>query len=233
VNHYLYAIVDRLPARWRPPMAGILGASVVPRRFEAMIVLGSTVESAPAPGPRTLALHHDIVATVMDAPAVVPLPFGTVVPGPQLGDWIAMRRPLLEAALAAVRGCVEMTVKLLRLDDAITRPRPVDGASPDLGADRGLRALAEMLAERAGLPRWQYRPSGGGGNVAASVTFLVPRTDLPAFLARIAPVASHAVGVAVVPTGPSAPASFAPDVSRAFGGRKPLESWETAQRRVG
>ena len=23
VNHYLYAIVDRLPARWRPPMAGI------------------------------------------------------------------------------------------------------------------------------------------------------------------------------------------------------------------
>jgi gas vesicle protein GvpL/GvpF len=235
VNHYLYAIVDRLPARWRPPTAGILGASIVPRRFETMIALASTIETAPAPGPRSLALHQDIVATVMDAPAVVPLPYGTVVPGAQLGDWIAMRRPLIEAALTGVRGCVEMTVKLLRLDDALTRPRPLraEVVQSEPAADRGLRALAEMLAERAGLPRWQYRPSGGAGNVAASVAFLVPRTDLPAFLARIAPVASHAVGVAVVPTGPSAPASFAPDLSRAPGGRTSLESWGSEQRRVG
>jgi hypothetical protein len=235
VNHYLYAIVDRLPSRWRPPTAGILGASIVPRRFETMIVLTSTLEIAPAPGPRSLALHHDIVATVVDAPAVVPLPYGTVVPGPQLGDWIAMRRSLIEASLAAVRGCVEVAVKLLRLDDALTRPRPLraDGAPSEPTVDRDLRGLAEMLADRAGVPRWQYRPSGGAGTLAASVAFLVPRPELAAFLARIAPVASHAVGVAVVPTGPSAPASFAPDLSRAPGGRKSLESWRAEQRRVG
>jgi len=234
VNHYLYAIVDRLPARWRPPTAGILGASIVPRRFETMIVLASTIESVPAAGPRSLALHHDIVATVADAPAVLPLPYATVVPAAQLGEWIAMRRPLIEAGLAAVRGCVEMTVKLLRLDDTVTRPRPphTDAAQAEPG-ERNLRGLAEMLAERAGLPRWQYRPSGGAGNVAASVAFLVPRADLATFLARIAPVASHAVGVAVVPTGPSAPASFSPDLSRSLAGRKSLEAWRSEQRRVG
>jgi hypothetical protein len=51
--------------------------------------------------------------------------------------------------------------------------------------------------------------------VGAAVAFLVPRSDLAGFLARIAPVASHAAAVAVVPTGPWAPYSFVPELDRA------------------
>lgn len=235
MNHYLYAIVDRLPARWRPPTAGILGASVVPRRFDSMVVVGSPIDAVPAANPRTLALHHDVVATVLDAPAVLPLPYGTVVPAANLGEWMGVRRALVGATLGSVRGCVEMTVKLLRLDDALVRSRQGrgGGAPRDASEGRELRALAEMLAERAALPHWQYRPSGGPGNLAAAVAFLVPRTDLAGFLARIAPVASHAVGVAVVPTGPGAPASFVPDLSRAPMARITVESALADERRAG
>jgi hypothetical protein len=95
-----------------------------------------------------------------------------------------------------------------------------------------LRSLAEALAERAGLPRWQYHPSGSAGNVAASAAFLVARADVPAFLARIAPVASHAAGIAVVPTGPGVPYSFVPDLDGASPPRRSAEA-VVAARRVG
>ena len=97
-------------------------------------------------------------------------------------------------------------MKLLRLDGGIDPPR-----GP---GERELRALAEQLVGRAGVEPWRYRPAGSGGNVIASVAFLVPRTDLAEFLARIAPIASRATGVAVVPTGPWPAYSFVPAFDR-------------------
>jgi hypothetical protein len=235
VNQYLYAIVDRLPGRWRPPAAGIAGASVVPRRFHDVVVLGSLLDLVPPATPRTLALHHDVVATLVDAPAALPLRYGTAVPSLELASWVAAKRAMIAAGLAAVRGCVEMTVKLLRLDGALTHQiagRERAGRS-DGAAERELRALAAALAERAAVGQWQYHPSGSAGNVAAAVAFLVPRADVPGFLARIAPVASHAAGVAVVPTGPWAPASFAPDLERAPLPRPGHDTLVGATRRVG
>jgi len=135
-----------------------------------------------------------------------------------------------------VRDCVEMSVKLLRLDRAIdqqlARTRPTERSDAPPG-EHELRALAEALVERAGLPKWGYRPSGSGGNVVGSVVFLVPRLDLTAFLSRIAPIASHAVGVAVVPTGPWPPYSFVPPLDRSPSGRVGLPPGHDADRRVG
>jgi hypothetical protein len=239
VNHYLYAIVDRLPPRWRPPTAGIGGASVVPRRIDDMVVLGSLIDTVPASSPRTLALHQDVVATVVDASATLPFRYGTAMPAAELAGWLAARQELVGAALGSVRGCVEMTVKLLRLDGVIgyqlagrDRSRRTGGKADGPG-EHELQALAGALAERAALPQWRYQPSGSVGNVAASVAFLVPRTDLTGFLGRIAPVASHAVGIAVVPTGPWAPYSFVPELDRAPLARLSTDTLLTPSRRVG
>ena len=228
MNHYLYAIVDRMPAAWRPPTNGLGDASVVPRRVDDVVVIGSLLETVPPATPRTLAIHHDIVATVLDAGALLPFRYGTAVPAATLHDWFAAHRAVLDAALGSVRGCVEMSVKLLRLDGALDgRERGESGP----GA-RQLQALADALVERAALPQWRYRPSGTGGNVAASIAFLVPRSDLPGFLARIAPVASHATGVAVVPTGPWPPYSFVPGFERAPLARVPAAAGDTVDRRA-
>jgi hypothetical protein len=47
------------------------------------------------------------------------------------------------------------------------------------------------------------------------VAFLVPRLEVPDFLTRIAPIASRASGVAVVPTGPWPAYSFVPTLGAA------------------
>jgi hypothetical protein len=238
VNHYLYALVDRLPPAWPRPSSGISGAAVVPQRVDDVIVLGSALESVPPATPRTLAVHHDVIGSVMDAAALFPFHYGTTVPSTALSEWLAARRAAVSAGLAAVRDCVEMSVKLLRLDRAIdqqlARTRRATQRSDTPPGEQELRALAEALVERAGLPKWGYRPSGSGGNVVGSVVFLVPRPDLTAFLSRIAPVASHAVGVAVVPTGPWPPYSFVPPLDRAPSGRVAVPPGiDTEDRRVG
>lgn len=198
---YLYAIVERLPPRWRPPGVSVGPAPVVARAVEGFVVLVSAIDALPVAGPRSFALHHDVVGSAMRARALLPLRFGTVIAAAALEPWLRGQRPVVAAALAQVRGCVEMSVKLLRLN----------GDGPE-GAD--LVALGQRLAERAGLAAWRYRPAERGGNVAASVAFLVPRDDVTSFLARIAPVASHATGVAVVPTGPWPAYSFVPSLDR-------------------
>ena len=238
MNHYLYALVDRMPAAWQRPSGGIGGAAVVPQRVDDVVVLGSVIESVPAATPRTLALHHDVVGSVMDAAALVPFHYGATVPLAALPDWLAARRAEVAAALAAVRDCVEMSVKLLRLDCAIdqqlARSRRAGQRSDSAPDEPALRALAGALVERAALPQWGYRPSGSGGNVVGSVVFLVPRPDLTGFLSRIAPVASRAVGVAVVPTGPWPPYSFVPPLERAPSARVAAPSGlDPADRRVG
>ncbi len=216
MQDYLYAIVERLPPAWRPASTGgIDGAPVTARRLGEVHVVSSPVADVPAGNARTLARHHDIVASTMDAEAVVPFRYGLALPTGDLEPWFASHRPVIDASLGLVRGCVEMSVKLLRLDVAGDRP----SAAPAGGADDGpgdgdLRMLGEHLVDRAGLPDWRYRPAGHGGNVVASVAFLVPRVDVDDFLARIAPIASRATGIAVVPTGPWPAYSFVPAFER-------------------
>jgi hypothetical protein len=203
---YMYAVVEGLPTSWSPPPAVTRTASVARHPCGSLTVLGSTLESVPAATPKTLALHHDVVASALDALGVLPFRYGTAVPDGERDAWLAAARVALERAVAQVRGCVEMSVKLLRLDSG--------GESSTAPIDTELRALADQLVSRAGVEQWRYRPAGSGGNVVASVAFLLPRAQLAEFLARIAPIASRAVGVAVVPTGPWPAYSFAPAFDR-------------------
>lgn len=199
---YLYAVVEGLPKGWRPPPP-VVGKRVDRRALGGLVVLGSAAPCVPPAGPATLALHHEVVASALEADGLVPFRYGTAVPIADADGWLARERAAIDGALGRVRGCLEMSVKLLRLD-----------AAADAADERRLRELADLLVERAALREWRYRPAGTAGNVVASVAFLVPRTELADFLARIAPVASRAVGVAVVPTGPWPAYSFVPALDR-------------------
>jgi hypothetical protein len=219
MDHYLYAVAERLPRSWRPPAAGVTGATVEARRMGDLSVITSAVGQTPREGPRLLSLHHDVVATTMSASAVVPLPCGTVLPSEEVYRWFALREASLRDALARVRGRVEMNVRLLQLEwhvapDRSLRP-PLDPVpAPPSAADGNLRELAERLAAHAGAVEWRFRVEGSPRNAAASAAFLLPRDEMGDFLARIGPIASRSSGVAVVPTGPWPPYSFVPP----FGG---------------
>ena len=210
---HLYAIADRLPAAWRPPEASV-GGPVVLRRLGDLAVVTCDVDLAPVANARTLAVHHDVVATTLEAVATMPFRFGTIVAAADLDAWLDAHAPLVRATLGQLRGCVEMSVKLLRLHCGHSIDRACRECADGAPGVVQLRELAELLVAQAGVERWRHRSPAGGSNVAGSVAFLVPRSEIDAFLTRIAPVASRAAGIAVVPTGPWPPYSFVPVFDR-------------------
>lgn len=210
---YFYAIADRLPVGWRPPVASV-GGPVVLRPLGDLVVLASALEHPPEANARTLAAHNDVVATTLDAEATVPFRFGVVVAAPQVDAWLGAHAQLVRATLGQLRGCVEMSVKLLRLHCGHSIGRTCRECADGAPGVVQLRELAERLVAQAGIERWRYRSPGGGSNVAGSVAFLVPRAEVAGFLTRIAPIASRAAGIAVVPTGPWPPYSFVPSFDR-------------------
>ena len=198
------------------------------RAFDELVVVSSQLERIPEPNTRTLALHHDVVAATMEADGVLPFRFGTALDAGELEGWLAAHAARIRAALGQLRGRVEMNVKLLRLACGHGRERacPACAAGPP-GVDT-LRDLADHLIERASVARWRFRLAGHGSNLAGSLAFLVPRNEVDALLARIAPVASRAPGVAVVPTGPWPAYSFALPLDR-----PPLARVESRERHAG
>jgi hypothetical protein len=65
--YYMYAVVEGLPPAWRPPPAVLAAASVDRRHLGPLLLLGSTLDAVPPANPRTLALHHDVVAEYRQA----------------------------------------------------------------------------------------------------------------------------------------------------------------------
>ncbi len=201
-SDYLYAIVQGLPRRWRPPTSGVGAATVVARSVRDVVLITSLIDAAPRRTPMTIALHEEVVSSTLEAEAVLPLEFGTVTTALHFDAWLVAHLGFVRAHLGRLRRHVEMTIRLVSL-------------APTVGSSALLRATAECLLERAGLPEWRYRDDGPTG-LSSSLAFLVPRDAISDFLARIAPVAARARAVAVVPTGPCAPLSFSPQLRTAL-----------------
>jgi hypothetical protein len=209
---HLFAIVDRLPASWRPPATRL--GPVAARAVAELALIASSCDRLPEASAHALASHHDVVASTLDAAAVLPFRFGTVVPATELDGWLDAHAARIRAMLAELRGRVEMSVKLLRLHGGVGTDRATPACAVPAPGAAELGDLAEHLVEQAGVPRWRFRSSAHGDNIVGSVAFLVAREDVHAFLARIAPVASRAAGIAVVPTGPWPAYSFAGGLDR-------------------
>jgi hypothetical protein len=195
--HHLYGILERPPLASRVPDVGVDERPVLVRRVGSVTVLSTLLEAIPRPTPCALRRHHDVLAAVSVPGPLVPLPYGVGVPPAMLESWLAVRAGAVRAGLRRVRGRVEMHVSVLALHFG-------DG---DPGR---LCDVADRVAASTGLTEWRSRISGSGGNATITLAFLVPRAEVPAFLARITPLASRAGDVAVVPTGPWPPLTFVP-----------------------
>ena len=197
--HHLYGILERPPLTSRIPDVGVDDRPVLVRRLDRFVVLSTLLDVTPRPTPSTLSRHHDVLAAVSTPGPLFPLPYGVAVPSGGLESWIAARAGALRTGLRLVRGRVEMHVTVLALHFGAGDPAR-------------LCRVADRVAEAAGLTQWRSRISGRGGNATITLAFLVPRPDVAAFLSRIAPLASRAGDVAVVPTGPWPPLTFVPSL---------------------
>ena len=195
--HHLYGILERPPLAARLPEAGVDERPVLVRRVNGFVVLSTLVTATPRPSPCVLERHHDVLMAVSVPGPLFPFRYGVSVPLGELDAWLAVRAGRLRAGLQGMRGKVEMRVNVLGLHFG----------SGDVTA---LQAVADRVVTAAGLANWRERLCGHGGNTAVTLAFQVPRPDISGFLARIAPVASRASDVAVVPSGPWPPFTFVP-----------------------
>ena len=197
MRHHLYGFLERPPQASGLPDAGVHDGAVLVRRLGGLVVLSTLIDAVPRRTPYAASRHRDVQAAVAIPGPFFPIPYGISVASAEIEAWLSVRAGTIRQGLRFLRGRVEMRVSVLalRLGDA-------DPAR--------LCTVADRVAAASGIVTWRSRTAGTGANIAISLAFLVSRADVPGFLARIAPLASRAGDVAVVPSGPWPAASFVP-----------------------
>jgi hypothetical protein len=160
------------------------------------------VDHPPAPDEAALREHDAVIATLMEAGAVLPMRFGTVVPTEQdVIDLLATRQDELHEQLRHVRGRVEMGVR------APWEGGPIVAASGGefMRAKAERRAAARRAAADLHEPLTQLAIDSvlrlnPREDTLFSAAYLVAREDIDSF--------AHRAGRRATVTGPWAPYSF-------------------------
>lgn len=110
---YVYCLAEGVDVLERPPL-GISGAQVRLLKTENLSVLVSDLDADSVPVTRENALAHAaVVRSILDATTPLPFRFGALVTDQQLDSYLSAHKPALETKFAAMRGCVEMNVKII------------------------------------------------------------------------------------------------------------------------
>ena len=224
---YLYALLAEPPAVLP---SGLAGEPLRLVSCDGVLAAVGDVEEAPALEGSSLRAHDAAVRRLADVvPALLPARFGSLAGDErQLCEAIRPRVPALRAALEAVRGCDQMTLRFSHAPRAgAAGPRndapggPASGESGPgtrylsarrdaAGDPRGLPEVARILDALAPLVRGERRERHERPPLVASVYHLVPRGSLDAYRAALT-AATRAADVRVTLSGPWPPYAFAPD----------------------
>ena len=125
---------------------GISGAPVRLLKAQGFSVLVSDLDADVVQVTRENALAHAaVVRSILDRTTPLPFRFGTLVTEQQLVNYLSARKPALETKLAEVRGCVEMSVKIIRQPSA-----PEAEPNENLNQGAGTSFLAQKRREILG-----------------------------------------------------------------------------------
>ena len=110
---YVYCLAGNIDAL-KAPAVGISGAPVELLKVQDFALLVSRLAGESALVTRENVLTHDtVVRSVLHETTPLPFRFGSVVTEQQLDSYLNTHRADLKAKLAQVRGCVEMSVKII------------------------------------------------------------------------------------------------------------------------
>ena len=116
MKFYVYGIAERIETL--AVSSGISGARVDIKDVEGFSVLVSEFGNDAVPVTRENALTHDsVVRSVLDQTSPLPFRFGTLSTEKELASYLQAHRQTIEARLALVRGCLEMSVKIISNTD--------------------------------------------------------------------------------------------------------------------
>src|ERR1043165_6703316 len=98
-----------------PNLRGLSRAEVRLLQVDEFAVLVSDFDADTVAVTRENALDHAaVVRSVLDRTTPLPFRFGTLVTEQQLRSYISARKAALQTRFALIRGCVEMSVKIIR-----------------------------------------------------------------------------------------------------------------------
>jgi hypothetical protein len=211
---WVYAICDR-PSLPPPPARGLAEAPLEGLRSGPLqAVFSRHAGAAGEPEPGALWAHEQVVERLMADRAVLPLRFGS-----QVADEDALRQVLASgreeyvAALARVRGRVELGVRALARDAAAS-PAPAGPSGRDYvlakldGSRRAAGQAAALHGPLAALAA-DARVLSGRGDEFLRGAYLVERPSVDRFRAAVERLQTAHPEAAILCTGPWPPYSFA------------------------
>jgi hypothetical protein len=216
---YVYAITD---AAAPPPRRGLDDAELRTVGEDGLFaVVSEHAEAAVEGTEENLWTHEEVVEALLDAAAVLPLRFGSMVEDAEaVRALLDGRRREFEATLARVRGAVELGVRVA-LPDAEgaavgAGARRAEGAGPGTAymlsrLDRERRAadaVARIHGPLAGLARESVRADRSLDRFALTASYLVDIDRVDTFRALVDELADELDGATIVCTGPWPPYSF-------------------------
>ena len=159
---YVYCLAEGID-ELEKPLHGISGAPVRVLKAEELSVLVSDLDADSAPVTRENALAHAaVVRSILDRTTPLPFRYGTIVSEPQLQSYLSARKAAIQSKLASVRGCVEMSVKIIwdniEPEQHESNQNPAQGPGANFLAAKRLAILGdESNASRASeVSRWVH-----------------------------------------------------------------------------
>jgi hypothetical protein len=162
---YAYCLVED-PDAFDASTRGISGATVRLLQIDELAVLVTDFNADTIAVTRENALDHAaVVRSVLDRTTPLPFRFGTLVTEQQLRSYISARKAALQTRFAHVRGCVEMSVKIIReLSDEIktqVRDEITTGTSFLEERRREILGSEQKTAEAREIETWLHEQVGG------------------------------------------------------------------------
>jgi hypothetical protein len=211
---YLYAIAEALEDL--PELRGVGDAALDRRTIEGLDLVVSEHEGTTVDATEEAVLVHARVVEALlgRSAALLPARFGRGFPEEDaLREAIRDRATSLHEALAQVRGCVELGVRVLREEAAPSTASESGRAYMEARLAR--QEEAELLARElheplAALARRSTRTVAQTPRLLLSGAYLVEPGDVEAFRSRVAELEAAHPQLSFVCTGPWPAYSFAP-----------------------
>jgi hypothetical protein len=242
MKFYVYCLSDEaeaLPSEWPEGVGGARARALEVGGAASFVAVVSEFEGERAVVTReSLRAHNRVNAQVLARTTPLPFRFGTLADEARLRAYVAANEVALREALARVRGCVEMGVKIRLGESARVGEKESAseveevGASKEAGAggvgrgtefllakrreilgDEALRARAEGVASRLaacveGMARESVVRLSPEGPIVVRASHLVGRADVSEYRARARSFGASLEGLHVLASGPWPPYSF-------------------------
>jgi Gas vesicle synthesis protein GvpL/GvpF len=221
---YAYCLAKDLDTLDHSP-PGIAGSRVTLLRIENLAVLISETDLDAVPVTKENALAHAaVVRSILDQTTPLPFRFGTLVTEQQLSNYVSARKPALEKKLAHVRGCVEMSIKIIwetPVSKSTTNAEPLSTGTSFLtakqreifGGEQRAKQAAEisdwLRAEVAGLTRDEQVTVRPSERLLLSAAHLVDRVNIERYRAQLGEARNNRPELHFLFSGPWPPYSFA------------------------